>query len=135
MHLRNLALPDDEIYIFDGMEFNDQIRWIDMISELALLVMDLDDRGAPHLTQRVLNHYLQQTGDHDGLKLLRFYQVYRAMVKAKVNAIRLSQGLLSSAGSRALKHVYQSCITLATKYVIFLCLEKHCKPKKTLSFC
>lgn len=116
MHLRNIALIDDEICIFDGIEFNDQIRWIDVISELAFLVMDLDDRGAPHLAQRVLNHYLQDTGDYGGLALLRFYQVYRAMVKAKVNAIRLSQGHLSTAGQRALKRVYQSYITLARHY-------------------
>jgi aminoglycoside phosphotransferase family enzyme/predicted kinase len=116
MHLRNIALIDDEVCIFDGIEFNEQIRWIDVISELAFLVMDLDDRGAPRLAQRILNHYLQETGDYGGLALLRFYQVYRAMVKAKVNAIRLSQGHLSAAGRRALARVYQSYITLAKQY-------------------
>lgn len=59
MHLRNIAFIDDDIRIFDGIELNDPIRWIDMISELACLVVDLDDRCAPHLAQSLLNHYLQ----------------------------------------------------------------------------
>ncbi|MEN8131550.1 MAG: AAA family ATPase [Pseudomonadota bacterium] len=116
MHLGNIALIDNEITIFDGIEFNEQIRWIDVISELAFLVMDLDDRGAPRLGQRVLNHYLQETSDYGGLALLRFYQVYRAMVKAKVNAIRLSQGHLDTQQRQALVSLYRSYTQLAIRY-------------------
>ena len=116
MHLRNIAFIDEEICIFDGIEFNEHIRWIDVISELAFLVMDLDDRAAPQLAQRALNHYLQETGDFGGLALLRFYQVYRAMVKAKVNAIRLAQGHISSSERQSLERVYRSYIALAELY-------------------
>lgn len=116
MHLGNIALVDEKICIFDGIEFNEHIRWIDVISELAFLVMDLQDRGAPRLAQRLLNHYLQITGDYSGLALLRFYQVYRAMVKAKVNAIRLSQGHLTHEQDLGLVRLYQSYIQLAISY-------------------
>ncbi|MCP4409181.1 MAG: AAA family ATPase [Gammaproteobacteria bacterium] len=116
MHLGNIALIDKEITIFDGIEFNEQIRWIDVISELAFLVMDLDDRGTPQLGQRLLNHYLQETGDYGGLALLRFYQVYRAMVKAKVNAIRLSQGHLATRQRQDLIRLYRSYTQLAISY-------------------
>jgi aminoglycoside phosphotransferase family enzyme/predicted kinase len=116
MHLGNIALVDEKICIFDGIEFNEHIRWIDVISELAFLVMDLDDRNAPRLAQRVLNHYLQDTGDYSGLALLRFYQVYRAMVKAKVNAIRLSQGHLTHEQNQDLVGLYRSYVQLASSY-------------------
>jgi aminoglycoside phosphotransferase family enzyme/predicted kinase len=95
LHLGNIAQVQGEITIFDGIEFNPELRWIDVISELAFLVMDLDDRAARPLARRAVNRYLQATGDYAGLLLLRFYQVYRALVRAKVEAIRTSQEGLS----------------------------------------
>ena len=116
MHLGNIALVNGKVTIFDGIEFNDQIRWIDVVSELAFLVMDLDDRNAGTLAQRVLNRYLQESGDYLSLKLLRLYQVYRAMVKAKVSVIRAAQSDTTTAERQALLELYQSYIDLAKRY-------------------
>jgi aminoglycoside phosphotransferase family enzyme/predicted kinase len=90
-HLANMVLIDDAVVLFDCLEFNPALRWIDVISELAFVVMDLDDRRRPDFANRLLDRYLQRTGDYAGLKLLRFYQVYRALVRAKVATIRLQQ--------------------------------------------
>jgi aminoglycoside phosphotransferase family enzyme/predicted kinase len=90
-HLANMVLIDNEVVLFDCLEFNPQLRWIDVISELAFAVMDLDDRGKPGYGWRLLDRYLQRTGDYDGLGLLRFYQVYRACVRAKVAALQRQQ--------------------------------------------
>jgi aminoglycoside phosphotransferase family enzyme len=94
LHRRNIALVDGEPVIFDCIEFNPALRWIDTVSELAFLVMDLREAEETALARRLLNHYLELSGDYGGLALLRFYQVYRAMVRAKVIGIRLSQGQL-----------------------------------------
>lgn len=91
MHLRNIALWDEEIVIFDCIEFNENFYWIDVISEIAFLVMDLEDRQQYALARQFLNKYLEITGDYEGLKLLLFYKVYRAMVRAKVDALRVGQ--------------------------------------------
>jgi len=91
MHLGNMALIGDHVEIFDGIEFNAALRWIDVINEIAFLTMDLDHRDHPALGWRFLNRYLEHTGDFDGLTLLPFYQVYRALVRAKVAAIRSGQ--------------------------------------------
>ncbi len=91
MHLGNIAVWKDTLIIFDGIEFNAELRWIDVVSELAFLTMDLDARDAPAYARRVLNGWLEQSGDYAGLALLRFYQVYRCMVRAKVHAIRAAQ--------------------------------------------
>ena len=91
LHLGNIALDAGELIIFDGIEFNPALRWIDVMSELAFLLMDLDAAGKPVFGQRILNVYLQLTGDYHGLALLRFYQAYRAMVRCKVAAIQLQQ--------------------------------------------
>jgi len=116
MHLGNMALIDGELAIFDGIEFNPAFRWIDIQSELAFLLMDLDDRHAGAAGPIVLNTWLQATGDYAGLAVLRFYQTYRAMVRAKVEAIRSSQEGLSSdqrAGHRERCHAY---VRLAAGY-------------------
>ena len=91
MHLRNVAWMNGKILIFDGIEFDPKLRWIDVVSEIAFMAMDLDHRGRPELGWRFLNRYLNGTGDYAGLALLRFYQAYRAMVRAKVDAIQLRQ--------------------------------------------
>ncbi len=91
LHLGNMALIGDRVTPFDCIEFNDHLRWIDVVSEVAFLTMDLMDRGRPDYAARFLNGYLERTGDYGGLALLRFYRAYRAMVRAKVSVIRLAQ--------------------------------------------
>jgi len=91
MHLRNIALWDNDIIIFDCIEFNKNFYLIDVMSEIAFLVMDLEDRQQDALAQRFLNSYLEITGDYEGLRLLRFYKVYRALVRAKVDALCTGQ--------------------------------------------
>jgi aminoglycoside phosphotransferase family enzyme/predicted kinase len=95
MHLRNIALWRDHIVVFDCIEFNPALRWIDTISEIAFLIMDLDAHQANPMGWYFLNRYLEQTGDYRGVPLLRFYLVYRAMVRAKVAAIEYRQHALA----------------------------------------
>ena len=97
LHLGNMAEIDERIVIFDCIEFNDELRWIDVMSEVAFTAMDLADRGRPDLARRFLNAYLERTGDYAGLAVLRFYLVYRAMVRAKVVAVRAAQVGVGSA--------------------------------------
>ncbi len=68
LHLGNIAFDDGKLVIFDGIEFNPELRWIDTISELAFLSMDLDKKGRPEFAQRLLNGYLELTGDYEGLR-------------------------------------------------------------------
>ncbi len=91
LHLGNIALVDGRVTLFDCIEFNPSMRWIDVMSDVAFLVMDLRDRSRPDLAARFLNTYLTRTGDYDGLGVLPFYIVYRAMVRAKIAGLRLSQ--------------------------------------------
>jgi len=91
LHLNNIAVVDGEVTIFDCIEFNDAMRWIDVMSEVAFTVMDLQERGRADLARRFLNAYLEVTGDYAGLSVLRFYLGYRAMVRAKVASLRASQ--------------------------------------------
>lgn len=91
LHLRNIVWWREQVVPFDRIEFNPSLRWIDVMSELAFLLMDLDDHGLPGLSRRLLNGYLELSGDVGGLKVSRFYQAYRAMVRAKVESLRRAQ--------------------------------------------
>ncbi|MGD8639777.1 MAG: AAA family ATPase [Gammaproteobacteria bacterium] len=91
LHLGNIALFHDRVTPFDCIEFNPDFRWIDTISEIAFLVMDLSSRGRQDMATRFLNDYLTFSGDYLGVTGLRYYLVYRAMVRAKVEIIRAGQ--------------------------------------------
>lgn len=93
MHLGNMVYWKGEIQVFDGIEFNPELRWIDPISEIAFLLMDLQSRGLEDLGWRFLNGYLSWSGDYQGLELLNFYRCYRAVVRAKVASFRCGQQL------------------------------------------
>jgi uncharacterized protein len=116
MHLANMVLLEGRVTIFDCIEFNENLRWIDVMSEIAFLTMDLDDRERPDLSHRVLTAYLELTGDYTGLRLLRFYQVYRALVRAKVACIRLGQPGLSEPDRRRTLERYRTYESLAERY-------------------
>jgi len=116
LHLRNIALVDDAPLAFDCIEFNDNLRWIDIISEVAFMVMDLEQRGRPGLASRFLNAWLERGGDYAGLVLLRFYQVYRAMVRAKVDCLRAHQADIDTATSTAILRDYHAYVELAAGY-------------------
>jgi predicted kinase len=116
LHLGNLALIDGHITPFDCIEFNPCLRWIDVMSENAFLVMDLQDRGYPELACRFLNALLQQTGDYAGVRILRYYLVYRALVRAKVAVLRLEQAAKSAETEDAAWAEYESYVQLATSY-------------------
>ncbi|MEJ2407170.1 MAG: AAA family ATPase [Candidatus Thiodiazotropha sp.] len=116
MHLRNLAWVDGQPIAFDCIEFNPFLRWIDVINEVAFLVMDLQERGEPRLAQRFLNAYLENTGDYDALVLMPLYLVYRALVRAKVAAIRSGQTQTSDVVRDQALDEYRAYLKLALGY-------------------
>jgi len=116
LHLRNLAWVDDRPLAFDCIEFNPALRWIDVISEVAFLVMDLQDHDQARLARRFLNGYLEHGGDYAGVRMLPFYLVYRAMVRAKVEAIRATQPGLDATGRTGLLRACHGYLDLAERY-------------------
>jgi predicted kinase len=113
LHLGNLVLIDGEVFPFDGIEFNDSFRWIDVANDIAFLWMDLLDHGRADLAGHWLNAWLEFSGDFGALAVLRFYAVYRAMVRAKVAAIRDQQG-----GNTAIDESAANYLALARRLAV-----------------
>ena len=115
LHLGNIARVDGELVIFDCIEFNDAMRWIDVMSEVAFTVMDLQGRSRADLAHRLLNAYLELTGDYAGLAVLPFYLAYRALVRAKIARLRAAQ-LDPGPANEALLAEYRGYMVLARSY-------------------
>ncbi|MCE9639634.1 MAG: phosphotransferase, partial [Betaproteobacteria bacterium] len=88
LHLGNIVMIDGAAVPFDCIEFNPALRWMDVMNEVAFLMMDLDAHGRRDLAFTFVNAYLETSGDYAGVRLLPFYFVYRAVVRAKINLMR-----------------------------------------------
>ena len=79
--------------LFDAIEFDDAIATVDVLYDLAFLLMDLGARGLREHANAVLNAYLEASGDTAnlvGLAALPLFLSTRAMVRAKVELLRAS---------------------------------------------
>jgi aminoglycoside phosphotransferase family enzyme/predicted kinase len=92
LHLRNIVLHDGAPVLFDCIEFNDGLATIDVLYDLAFLLMDLVHRGLGAAANLVMNRYLDLTGDEDGLPLVPFFMALRAAVRAHVTATGIDEG-------------------------------------------
>ena len=90
LHLRNIIVHNGQAVLFDAIEFDPAFAEIDVLYDLAFLVMDLEFRGLPRLASIVLNRYLDNTGDVAGLPALPLFLSTRAAIRAHIDAVAAS---------------------------------------------
>ncbi|MEM9588945.1 MAG: AAA family ATPase, partial [Planctomycetota bacterium] len=118
LHLDNIVSWNEELVPFDGIEFNDEFRWIDVVSDAAFLAMDLDARGHVQQSRLFINSYLELTGDHASLVVLRWYLVYRALIRAMVARMKADQHRDDPTIALAAMRDCHDHINLAYRYTI-----------------
>ena len=91
LHLGNLVKQGATIVAFDALEFNYALSQIDILNDIAFAFMDLLAHDRADLAWAMMNQWCEQTADYDGLPLLRYYTLYRAVVRAKVQALTQRQ--------------------------------------------
>lgn len=91
LHLGNILYLNGRFVPFDGVEFNEAFSQVEGLDEIAFLVMELSEHGYRRHARRLINRYVETTGDYESLSLLRYFLVYRAMIRAKVDLIRQTQ--------------------------------------------
>jgi aminoglycoside phosphotransferase family enzyme/predicted kinase len=91
LHAHNIVRWHGQLTPFDCLEFDPKLRWIDVMNDVAFLVMDLVGHDRKDLAYEFLSRYVEQTGDYAGIRLLPFYAVYRALVRAMVDGLRGEQ--------------------------------------------
>jgi len=100
----DIFCPGNDLALLDCLEFDDQLRYIDRIDDAAFLAMDLEFLGRRDLGDYFLERYCTYATDRAPSSLRDFYIAYRAVVRAKVECVRLSQGK-SEAAANAARHV------------------------------
>lgn len=112
----SICVKDDDICIYDCIEFNDRFRCDDVASEAAFLAMDLDARGRPDLGYFFTESYQRRANDNDFFALLPFYRCYRAFVRGKVLSFRLNEAEFSEVEHRTAAERAANYFELAQRY-------------------
>lgn len=94
IHLENICLIGNKVYIYDCIEFNERFRNCDTASDIAFFLMDLDYHNRHDLAEEALSTYQKLSGDNDISDILIFYMIYRAFVRGKVESFRLLENEL-----------------------------------------
>ena len=109
---------DDGPRILDCLEFDERLRWMDVLEDAASLAMDLERLGHPDLAAAFLADHAEFLGDRSPQSLAEFYLAYRSVVRAKVAAIRWTQGTQAALGQArgllrmALEHLERATVRL-----------------------
>jgi aminoglycoside phosphotransferase family enzyme len=117
LHLQHICLEGEKIYIFDCIEFNERFRFGDVASDVAFLAMDLDFNGYPDLARIFVLAYTEASGDTTLAKVLPFYKVYRAYVRAKVTSFMLDDAGLDEKAKEDVLQRAKAYYGLAFNYV------------------
>ena len=91
LHLRNVCLFEGRPTLFDCLEFSDELATVDVLYDLAFLLMDLEHRGLADFANRVLNRYPDLTGEDDGLAAMPLFLSMRAAIRAHVTAAAIER--------------------------------------------
>jgi predicted kinase len=97
--------------VLDCLEFDDHLRHVDVLDDVAFLAMDLERLGSPELAEQLVAGYREFAGDPAPPALLHQYLAYRAFVRVKVACLRAAQGdaeaaeLASAYADVALRHL------------------------------
>jgi len=92
LHLRNICLLDGSPTLFDCLEFDEDLATIDVLYDLAFLLMDLWARRLRAEANWVFNRYFDVVDEDDGVPLLPFFMAVRAYVRAHVCAVQVTDG-------------------------------------------
>jgi uncharacterized protein len=109
LHLGNVTMQGRRPTMFDCLEFDADLRCTDVMCDVAFLAMDLWRHARADLGFRFVNAYLERSGDYTGARALRYYIVYRALVRAKVEALRVAPGAIPNDAMDAYLEVARLC--------------------------
>lgn len=117
LHLGNICEWEEQILLFDCIEFNEPFRFVDTMFDIAYIVMDLEVAGREDLSKIFLNQYVEETGDYEGLEILPLYVSRQSYVRAKVTSFMLGDPSVSEADKKAASEKAAKYYRLAWSYV------------------
>ncbi len=91
LRMEHICVYQEQLYIFDCIEFNERFRCIDVAADLSFLLMDLEYNGYWDRAREVEQAYCEHSGDQEIRILLNFYKCYYACTRAKVAGLRSTE--------------------------------------------
>lgn len=116
LYSANICLQDD-VQIFDCIEFNERFRFGDVAADIGFLAMDLDYHGRSDLAKYFVDKYISESGDGTLLQVLDFYKIYRAYVRAKIALFTASDPAVTKELAENLQKDALKYFNLALGYV------------------
>ncbi len=95
LHMEHVCFTQ-KLSIIDCIEFNSRFRYSDTVADIAFLLMDLEYHGGVEFSKILWDHYKKFAGEEHVDSLLKFYKVYRAFVRGKVNSFQVDDEAISS---------------------------------------
>jgi len=114
----HVYLTADGIRIVDCIEFNERFRCSDVACDLAFLAMEMDEKGFSSQGAALMDAFVRHSGDLQLYALLDFYKCYRAMVRLKVNCMRLEQADVAAEEGDAAELAIKRFLSLAYRYAV-----------------
>ncbi len=116
LHMEHVCLMEG-LPIIDCIEFNERFRFSDALADIAFLLMDLEYHGGMEDAKILWNHYKHLSKEEDVDHLLKFYKIYRAFVRGKVNGFQIDDpGIGDKEKAEAVRRA-QSYFNLAHAYI------------------
>ncbi len=117
LYSNNICLTkENKIHIFDCLEFNDHLRFIDTCADVAFLAMDLDFNGLAAMSDFFIQRFIERSGDEGMLKVLDFYKCYRAYVRGKVGLLAAADPAIEKTAAEEWSHTAGRYFQLAEEY-------------------
>ena len=101
LHAEHISVERSRVRIYDCIEFSDRLRQGDVAADIAFLYMDLLHHRRPDLATTLMDEYLRRSDDWEVRLLVPFYACYRAVVREKVESLRLADPGITAAHKRA----------------------------------
>jgi aminoglycoside phosphotransferase family enzyme/predicted kinase len=115
LHSEHVCITDG-LVIFDCIEFNPRLRYIDAVSDIAFLAMDLDYHDRPDLSERFVERYAALAEDPDVHRLVAFYKCARAYVRGQVDSMKSAEAEVEAADRDAARASAIKHFALASRY-------------------
>jgi uncharacterized protein len=119
LHAEHICFAPEGIQIFDCIEFSEKLRRCDLASEMAFLLMDVATRNGAKLLGAFIDRYRERIKDAEMVRLLPFFQCYRAMVRAKVHTLRW--GRWNEDAERYLRYAESMTWEAAKPFLLLIC--------------
>ncbi len=88
LHLENIFIVQNKVYLYDRIEFNDSLRYADIAEDVAHLCMDLDHHKRTDFQKYFISQYIEKSNDLTLREVIYFWMCYKACVRAKVSLFR-----------------------------------------------